>query len=258
MKKYGLFYQKSKALKDNHRSCHTCFIILTAFLMTAPGLFSETNHRYTGTLNSSENQASILEIIEMNGMVSHGGTWQLSLRDTESGERFWLRQGQERRGIAIAHVDGHKKSAILTGGGSTLELQISDASDAIMWLRSGKVTLTRYNMILLQSHRNLIKLKQSESTGRLLRNNTAQQALEKFILTNPSVDEVANLVTALPEIYDMEAFLGIPFEGVHGRSNQDTAGWGVVPNPDMEALKKAIQSGASIEEIDNILKNNEA
>lgn len=200
-----------------------------------------------------EQNVGLLGAIELRGIVKFRGQWQISLKDSETGEMFWLYPGKQRHGLTLLSVDGDKNTVKLRAGDHIHEIEIVEAEASLGFFPTLAV-LSPYNSKLLKNHRQLVKLKESQKTGRMLRNHTAQEALKKYLLTNPSAGEISNLVASLPDIYDLDKFLTIEFEGVHGRSKQDTAGWGVSKDLDFSELQNAIRRGASAEEIDKILR----
>lgn len=66
---------------------------------------------------------------ELRGIVHLSSEMQFSLRERESGQRFWLKLGQERHGIRLEDYDPDTRLLMVTYQGQNFEIGLEDNSN---------------------------------------------------------------------------------------------------------------------------------
>ena len=186
-----------------------------------------------------------------------------SLHDSVSGVSFWLSKGATRQNVKLLDVNFPDKLAIVLVQNQEMRISLTKSTpelgSRILFEINSKakevLDLSPYNALMYEKHKELAALAINPRNGENVRDQRVQIVIESFILENPSHEEWGQFIDSMEDYIDMDTLLGIRFTGVEGRNATNTPGWGNKRSIDYKALRKALSSNASIEQINKIVKN---
>lgn len=215
-------------------------------------------------LYAVEGETNIDDIdkLQLRGLADIKGNLYASLHDSVSGFSFWLTKGATRQDVMLLEVDTSTKSVTLLVQDAEIQLSLLKSnthSTSKLFFEGNHLTqktlsLNPYNALMLKKHKELAAKTRNPRNGTYLRDNRVQKVIESFILENPSHHEWGQFIDGMTDYIDMDTFLGIRFIGVEGRNSTNTAGWGNKKNIDYKALREALARGASLRELNAIVK----
>lgn len=200
------------------------------------------------------------DAIKLNGIFSMGENSMFSLCDLESGQSYWLREGQAWGELKVIEYDRNQRSLEISWYGRRLGLKLQDTSgdpiEVIYSQTQATTELTEFNLQLLRDYKKLIKDTVSSESGRTIKNHHAQEQLRRFIRTNPSTPELNNFMfSELKDEVDMEEFFSLEFpKHVPNRSNRDTPGWDIKDDVTLEDIEALLASNATTQQIEDLKK----
>lgn len=209
-----------------------------------------------------ETSIESIDKLQLRGLANIKGNLYASLHDSVSGVSFWISHGATRQNVKLLDVDTSDKSVTLLIQDFKIQLSLLESttksSSKLLFESSAQtkktLALNPYNALMLKKHKELAVETRNPRNGIKVRDQRVQKVIQSFILENPSHGEWGQFIDGMMDYIDMDTFLGIRFIGVEGRNSTNTAGWGNKKEIDYKALREALSSGASLEELNNIVK----
>ncbi|HAV12031.1 MAG TPA: hypothetical protein DCX06_00855 [Opitutae bacterium] len=200
-------------------------------------------------------------ILELRGVLqTPNGEWKFSIHEPESGKAVWLWMNQERNGYQVTNYNPNTKTIDLLINGQSSYLALVDSDNIPLQVLFSADTLTNYNRELLKHHKQLIKYSNAatnnSTAGIAMRKEALSKAkqLKDLLITNPSVQNVNQLIGELGESIDYAALMQIdPGPIITSRNEQNTAGWGIKKDVDHEKLAEILATNPSLKAIHEIV-----